>query len=125
MSEMTPEEQGEEGARQIMAFVSSCPGKAMLAGGSGFVLGGVFGFFMASMSYDTPLGIGQAGGGAERQLPSAEGRWRDQREGPSSLRRGDAAGRDDAEQYDAQRHDVPAPRQQGGPQRSHSSPPSP
>lgn len=64
MQEMTPEEQGEEGARQIMAFVSSCPGKAMLAGGSGFVLGGVFGFFMASMAYDTPLGIGQVGGAA-------------------------------------------------------------
>ena len=29
LSEMSPEEQGEEGARQIMAFVSSCPGKAV------------------------------------------------------------------------------------------------
>lgn len=58
LSEMTPEEQGEAGARQIMTFISSCPGKAMLAGGSGYVLGGVFGFFMASMSYDSPMGGG-------------------------------------------------------------------
>ncbi|AWU76121.1 hypothetical protein CAS74_000059 [Pichia kudriavzevii] len=64
LSEMTPEEQGEAGARQIMAFVSSCPGKALLAGGSGFVLGGAFGFFMASMQYDSPAGLGMTGSAA-------------------------------------------------------------
>lgn len=54
--EMSPEEQGDVGAKYIMEFVASCPGKAILSGGSGFVLGGLFGFFMASMAYDTPMG---------------------------------------------------------------------
>lgn len=35
--------------------MESCPVRTVLAGGAGFALGGVFGLFMASMSYDTPL----------------------------------------------------------------------
>jgi import inner membrane translocase subunit TIM22 len=35
--------------------MESCPAKTVLSGGAGFVLGGVFGLFMASMSYDTPM----------------------------------------------------------------------
>ncbi|ESX00038.1 hypothetical protein KL921_005116 [Ogataea angusta] len=58
MAEMTQEEQAEQGARQIMEFISSCPGKAVMSGVSGFVLGGFFGLFMASMSYDVAPGMG-------------------------------------------------------------------
>lgn len=35
--------------------MESCPAKGVLAGGAGFALGGVFGLFMSSMRYDTPL----------------------------------------------------------------------
>ncbi|VEU21039.1 DEKNAAC101970, partial [Brettanomyces naardenensis] len=53
--EMTQEEQAQYGAKQIMEFVASCPGKTMLAGASGYALGGFFGLFMASMQYDQPF----------------------------------------------------------------------
>lgn len=49
-SEMTPEEQAEEGAKQMIEFMVSCPGKAAMSGVTGFGLGGVFGLFMASVS---------------------------------------------------------------------------
>ncbi|CCE82431.1 Piso0_002157 [Millerozyma farinosa CBS 7064] len=55
-AEMTQEEQAEEGAKRLIEFMQSCPGKSAMAGGSGFFLGGFFGLFMASMSYDVPLG---------------------------------------------------------------------
>ncbi|GME97643.1 unnamed protein product [Ambrosiozyma monospora] len=58
LQEMTQEEQAEQGAQQIMAVISSCPGKAIMSGVSGYVLGGFFGIFMASMAYDTPVGTG-------------------------------------------------------------------
>lgn len=38
--------------------MESCPAKGVLAGGAGFALGGVFGLFMSSMRYDTPMGAG-------------------------------------------------------------------
>ncbi|MCJ1352972.1 MAG: Mitochondrial import inner membrane translocase subunit tim22 [Icmadophila ericetorum] len=41
--------------KSIQAAMESCPTKTVLAGGMGFVLGGAFGLFMSSMSYDTPL----------------------------------------------------------------------
>ncbi|CCX10481.1 Tim17/Tim22/Tim23/Pmp24 family-domain-containing protein [Pyronema domesticum] len=41
--------------------MESCPAKLVLSGGAGFALGGVFGLFMASMSYDTPM----SGSGAQ------------------------------------------------------------
>lgn len=56
IAEMTQEEQAEEGARQMIAFMQSCPGKTAMAGVSGFGLGGFFGLFMASMAYDVPVG---------------------------------------------------------------------
>ena len=56
LQEMTQEEQAEEGARQMIGFMNSCPGKTVMAGVSGFALGGFFGLFMASMAYDTPIG---------------------------------------------------------------------
>ncbi|TGZ77162.1 Tim17-domain-containing protein [Ascodesmis nigricans] len=41
--------------RAMQAGMESCPVKLVISGGAGFALGGVFGLFMASMSYDTPL----------------------------------------------------------------------
>ncbi|KAG2732808.1 hypothetical protein G9P44_003798 [Scheffersomyces stipitis] len=54
--EMSQEEQAEEGAKRMVAFMQSCPGKTVMAGVSGFALGGFFGLFMASMAYDVPVG---------------------------------------------------------------------
>lgn len=54
LAEMTPDEQGEYAATQMMNFMKSCPGKTAMSGVTGFFLGGFFGLFMASMSYDVP-----------------------------------------------------------------------
>ncbi|KAI4269303.1 MAG: hypothetical protein L6R35_006696 [Caloplaca aegaea] len=35
--------------------MESCPGKTVMSGVMGFALGGAFGLFMSSMSYDTPV----------------------------------------------------------------------
>lgn len=48
--DMTPEQQAQAGADAMMKFMTSCPGKSMFAGVTGFALGGVFGLFMASVS---------------------------------------------------------------------------
>ncbi|ODQ68270.1 mitochondrial import inner membrane translocase subunit TIM22 [Nadsonia fulvescens var. elongata DSM 6958] len=56
--EMTPEQQAQAGAEAMMSIMQSCPGKAAIAGVTGFGLGGVFGLFMASMAYDAPIGAG-------------------------------------------------------------------
>ncbi|WPK23851.1 hypothetical protein PUMCH_001101 [Australozyma saopauloensis] len=53
---LSQEEQAELGARKMVEAMQSCPGKTVMAGGSGFVLGGFFGLFMASMAYDVPVG---------------------------------------------------------------------
>lgn len=53
--QLSPEEQGERGAQMLMNFMTSCPGKSAISAVTGFALGGVFGLFMASMAYDTPL----------------------------------------------------------------------
>ncbi|KAK5093279.1 Mitochondrial import inner membrane translocase subunit tim22 [Exophiala xenobiotica] len=48
----------EQDARMVKIMQSgmeSCLVKSMMAGGAGFALGGVFGLFMASMNYDTPM----------------------------------------------------------------------
>lgn len=55
-SEMTTEEQAEAGAAAMVNFMQSCPGKTIIAGVMGFGLGGAFGFFMSSMSFDTAFG---------------------------------------------------------------------
>ncbi|RMZ75694.1 hypothetical protein DV738_g5346, partial [Chaetothyriales sp. CBS 135597] len=46
----------------MQAGMESCLTKSILSGGAGFVLGGAFGLFMASMAYDTPLSAGGPGG---------------------------------------------------------------
>lgn len=48
--DMTPEQQAQAGAESMMKFMTSCPGKSVFAGVTGFALGGVFGLFMASVS---------------------------------------------------------------------------
>lgn len=49
--DMTPEQQAQAGAEAMMRFMTSCPGKSVFAGVTGFALGGVFGLFMASVWY--------------------------------------------------------------------------
>lgn len=58
--EMTPEQQAQYGAEQLMKMMNSCPGKTVISGVTGFGLGAVFGLFMASMSYDTAMGTTEA-----------------------------------------------------------------
>ncbi|KAI5305051.1 glycogen synthase isoform 1 [Ascosphaera pollenicola] len=41
--------------KMIQGAMESCPVKSIMAGGMGFALGGAFGLFMSSMSYDTPM----------------------------------------------------------------------
>lgn len=55
---LSQEEQAEMGAKKMIELMQSCPGKTVMAGGSGFFLGGFFGLFMASMAYDVPVGGG-------------------------------------------------------------------
>ncbi|CAG59534.1 uncharacterized protein GVI51_G05489 [Nakaseomyces glabratus] len=68
--ELSPDEQGERGAEMVVGFMSSCPGKSVISGATGFALGGVLGLFMASMAYDTPLHTPVPGGmsGAVQQM---------------------------------------------------------
>ncbi|OJJ49041.1 hypothetical protein ASPZODRAFT_129416 [Penicilliopsis zonata CBS 506.65] len=52
-------EQEQAMVKMMYAAMESCPVKTVMAGGMGFALGGAFGLFMASMSYDstfTPQG---------------------------------------------------------------------
>lgn len=56
LSQMTQDEQAELGAKKMVEVMQSCPGKTVMAGGTGFFLGGFFGLFMASMAYDVPVG---------------------------------------------------------------------
>ncbi|KAG0646520.1 import inner membrane translocase subunit [Hyphodiscus hymeniophilus] len=68
----------EMGDAQTMAAVKnmkllmeSCPGKTAVSGVMGFALGGAFGLFMASMSYDTPLSTNPTAAGIS-SLPLRE-----------------------------------------------------
>ena len=42
--------------KAIQGAMESCLGKSVMSGVMGFGMGGLFGMFMASMSYDTPYG---------------------------------------------------------------------
>ncbi len=46
----------------MQAAMEACPTKLAIAGVMGFGLGGMFGIFMSSMRYDTPLSAGLPGG---------------------------------------------------------------
>ncbi|EEQ29224.1 Mitochondrial import inner membrane translocase subunit tim22 [Microsporum canis] len=48
-------EQEQAMVKMMTGAMESCPVKTVMAGGMGFALGGAFGLFMSSMSYDTPL----------------------------------------------------------------------
>jgi import inner membrane translocase subunit TIM22 len=56
---------------QMSAAMESCPSKMAISGVMGFGLGGLFGLFMASMRYDTPMGAIGGGLGADgKPLPA-------------------------------------------------------
>jgi import inner membrane translocase subunit TIM22 len=59
---------------QMQAGMESCPVKMAMAGGMGFGLGGLFGLFMASMRYDTPMSSagGVAGSATAPTVPMRE-----------------------------------------------------
>ncbi|KAF4511147.1 hypothetical protein G6O67_002968 [Ophiocordyceps sinensis] len=46
----------DPGVKAVQAAMESCFGKSVMSGVMGFGMGGLFGMFMASMSYDTPFG---------------------------------------------------------------------
>ncbi|KAF4120579.1 mitochondrial import inner membrane translocase subunit TIM22 [Geosmithia morbida] len=52
----TPGSPQDPNVKAIQAAMESCMGKAVMSGVMGFGMGGLFGLFMASMSYDTPFG---------------------------------------------------------------------
>ncbi|KAI1007951.1 hypothetical protein K3495_g284 [Podosphaera aphanis] len=49
------DEQTKLAIKSMQIIMESCPAKTVMSGVMGFGLGGVFGLFMASMQYDTPL----------------------------------------------------------------------
>ncbi|KAK6461145.1 Tim17/Tim22/Tim23/Pmp24 family-domain-containing protein [Scheffersomyces coipomensis] len=55
-NELNQEEQADLGARKMIEFMQSCPGKTVMSGVMGFGMGAFFGLFMASMAYDVPIG---------------------------------------------------------------------
>ncbi|KUL92286.1 hypothetical protein ZTR_02349 [Talaromyces verruculosus] len=63
-------EQEQNMIKMMNAAAESCPVKIALAGGSGFALGGAFGFLAGAMAYDVPL---TAKGAEIYNLP-----WREQ-----------------------------------------------
>ncbi|CAM1508178.1 Fc.00g050260.m01.CDS01 [Cosmosporella sp. VM-42] len=46
--------QNDPSVKAVQSAMESCFGKAVMSGVMGFGMGGLFGMFMASMSYDTP-----------------------------------------------------------------------
>ncbi|KAF7558047.1 hypothetical protein G7046_g5897 [Stylonectria norvegica] len=54
--------QKDPGVKAVQAAMESCAGKAVMSGVMGFGMGGLFGMFMASMSYDTPFHTASPGG---------------------------------------------------------------
>lgn len=47
--------QEQQMIKMMQNTMESCPGKTVIAGVMGFGLGGMFGLFMSSMRYDTPM----------------------------------------------------------------------
>ncbi|KAI1489415.1 Tim17/Tim22/Tim23/Pmp24 family-domain-containing protein [Biscogniauxia mediterranea] len=56
--------------KALNAMMESCFGKSVLSGVMGFGMGGLFGMFMASMSYDTPFHTPGAPGAAPQPIAS-------------------------------------------------------
>ncbi|OQO15242.1 Mitochondrial import inner membrane translocase subunit tim22 [Cryoendolithus antarcticus] len=61
--------QEQQMIRLMQNTMESCPGKTVIAGGMGFALGGVFGLFMSSMRYDTPMSTASSMNPALTSLP--------------------------------------------------------
>ncbi|GAB1737161.1 hypothetical protein KC332_g15728 [Hortaea werneckii] len=60
---MDPQQmQEQQMIKWMQAAMESCPAKTAIAGTMGFGLGGLFGLFMSSMRYDTPMSAGMPGG---------------------------------------------------------------
>ncbi|KAI1342052.1 mitochondrial inner membrane translocase subunit Tim17/Tim22/Tim23/peroxisomal protein PMP24 [Xylariaceae sp. FL0016] len=70
-------DRNDPNVKALNAMMESCFGKSALSGVMGFGMGGLFGMFMASMSYDTPYHTAGAGPGAGPK-PIAELPWRQQ-----------------------------------------------
>ncbi|PHH75674.1 hypothetical protein CDD80_2193 [Ophiocordyceps camponoti-rufipedis] len=51
-----PNPSQDPSVRAVQGAMESCLGKSIMSGVMGFGMGGLFGMFMASMSYDTPFG---------------------------------------------------------------------
>ncbi|TQS34524.1 hypothetical protein Golomagni_05088 [Golovinomyces magnicellulatus] len=62
------DEQTKLAIKSMQTLMESCPAKTVISGVMGFGLGGVFGLFMASMQYDTPLHT-SPGAAATMSLP--------------------------------------------------------
>ncbi|WPH03884.1 Hypothetical protein R9X50_00676700 [Acrodontium crateriforme] len=56
--------QEQQMIKYMQMAMESCPAKTVIAGTMGFGLGGVFGLFMSSMRYDTPMAAGLPGSAA-------------------------------------------------------------
>ncbi|KAI1097010.1 mitochondrial import inner membrane translocase, subunit Tim17/22, partial [Rostrohypoxylon terebratum] len=56
--------------KRLNAMMESCFGKAAVSGVMGFGMGGLFGMFMASMSYDTPFHTPGAPGSSPTPITS-------------------------------------------------------
>lgn len=71
---MDPEQlQQMQMVKYMSMAMESCPAKTVIAGTMGFGLGGMFGIFMSSMRYDTPMSSGLPGGvGTISNLPVRE-----------------------------------------------------
>jgi len=59
----------DPGVKAMKAAMESCAGKTVMSGVMGFGMGGLFGMFMASMSYDTPYGSPGTPGNSLQGLP--------------------------------------------------------
>ncbi|KAI1262100.1 Tim17/Tim22/Tim23/Pmp24 family-domain-containing protein [Xylariaceae sp. FL1019] len=61
-------DQNDPNIKAMNAMMESCFGKSAISGVMGFGMGGLFGMFMASMSYDTPYHTAGAPGGPPKPL---------------------------------------------------------
>ncbi|KAI1765905.1 mitochondrial import inner membrane translocase, subunit Tim17/22 [Hypoxylon sp. FL1150] len=72
----SPYDPNDPNIKRVNAMMESCFGKAAVSGVMGFGMGGLFGMFMASMSYDTPFHTAGSQGGMPQSVASLP--WRQQ-----------------------------------------------
>ncbi|KAI2633882.1 Tim17/Tim22/Tim23/Pmp24 family-domain-containing protein [Xylaria nigripes] len=61
-------DQNDPSVKAVQAMMESCFGKSAISGVMGFGMGGLFGMFMASMSYDTPFHTAGAPGAPSKTI---------------------------------------------------------